>query len=543
MDEAKLKVLTKCKTDLIYFGKTITPKVFYLPTPKFHYEVADLLMNRKKTQISVQAPRGFAKSSLSVPFILHHITHDPGNKVIVIQSKTQDEAKNRLTQIKNIFDYSIPFKSLYGYAGKEVATTWTDKKIRTKLVRDGKAVCSITIKAIGTGMPARGMMESDEQLDNWRITLYFLDDADDEDNTLTPEQMEKNWDKFAGSKEGLDKRNGRVLVLGTFVRDGCIIDRLDGAVGWDSVRYEARWDDEDGHHLLWEEMRDDKWLDNKLAEFADQGTPWKYWAEYHNKNTNDKDRLFRGWKYWDGDLVFDGEYAYLKITKLGSNENEMVELNPPKMVAVNNFVGIDPASSEKQTADESVTFPISYSNDFDIYTHKYYNRKVNPMAHAEQIVEAIKQYKFRYGSVETTAYQEMLRQYLRSRMKQENLSLPGLELKWQERTEKSRRLEALEPFISSGHTYIKVGSSQLVGQLEAYPRNKKSPNLLDGFYFATRRLITPSHMTENYNYKPLLSDDEIIKQYRQMLEVANGGKAKDLDDNLPQQTHRGWVAA
>ncbi|MHB8362445.1 MAG: hypothetical protein ACYDBX_02395, partial [Patescibacteria group bacterium] len=295
---------------------------------------------------------------------------------------------------------------------------------------------------------------------------------------------------------------------------------------------------------LWEAMRDDAWLDAKLAEYTDQGTPWKYWAEYHNKNTNGKDRLFKGWKYWDGNLVFDNGYAYLQITALGSKESEMIELNPFKIVAVNNFVGIDPASSEKQTADESVTFPISYSNDFDIYTHKYYNRKVNPMAHAEQIVEAIKQYKFRYGAVETVAYQEMLRQYLRSRMKQENLSLPGLELKWQERTEKSRRLEALEPFISSGHVYVKVGSHELVSQLEAYPRNKKSPNLLDGFYFATRRLVTPDHVSENYGYKKDLSDDEIIKQYRELLESKNGGAAEDLDDEAPKiNTNKGWMAA
>ena len=328
-------------------------------------------MDRSKIQLAILAPRGFAKSSLTVLMVLHHIIFDEGNKVIVIQSKTQSEAINRLSQIKNIFEYSKPFKDMFGYAGKEVAEQWTEKKIKTKLIKDGKVQSSITIKAIGTGMPARGQMEMDEKLESWRITLYFLDDADDEDNTLTPEQMAKNWDKFAGSKEGLDKRNGRVLAIGTFIRDGCIIDRLDGAIGWESVKYEARWDDEEGHHLLWEEMRDDAWLDAKLAEFADQDTPWKYWAEYHNKNTNAADRLFKGWKYWDGELKFDGDLPYLVITKIGAEENDMVELDPPKIVAVNNFVGIDPASSEKQTADQSVTFPISYSNEKDIYKHKY----------------------------------------------------------------------------------------------------------------------------------------------------------------------------
>ncbi len=515
----KEQIYNDLREDLILFGKVITPKVFYLPTPRFHEEVADDLMDRSKTQVSLMAPRGFAKSSLSVLFILHHIVYDEGNKVIVIQSKTQSEAINRLTQIKNILEYSAPFKELYGYAGKEVSEQWTEKKVRTKLVKDGETVCSVTLKAIGTGMPARGALESDEELETWRITLYFLDDPDDEDNTLTTDQMLKNWDKFAGSKEGLDKRSGRVLVLGTFIRDGCIVDRLDGAVGWHTKKYEARWDDENGHHLLWEEMRNDEWLDGKLAEFTDQGTQWKYWAEFHNKNTNEKDRLFKDWKYWDGDITWKDECCYLVITKLGSNKKEMVELDPPKIIAVNNFVGIDPASSEKQTADKSVTFPISYSADRDIYTHTYYNRRVPPTAHAEQIIESHKQFRYRHGAVETTAYQEMLRQYLRARLKDENITLPGLEFKWQERTEKNRRLEALEPFFSSGHVYFKLGSDELEDEAMAYPRNKKSPNLLDGFYFATRRLIPPDHASENYFIKKELTEDEIMTEYRKLLGI------------------------
>jgi hypothetical protein len=452
-------------------------------------------MDRTKTQVMVKAPRGFAKSTLSKRFILHHILYDEGDKVIILQSKTRPEAINRLTSLKNIFEYSNTFKALFGYCGESSPNTkmWREDRIKTALWINGKRI-NISIKAIGTGMPARGTLETsdDDSLEEWRITLFYVDDPDDEDNTLTSEQMDKNWDKFAGTKEGLDKRTGRVFVLGTFIRDGCIVDRLDNATGWFTKSYEARWDDEDGHHLLWEEMRDDKWLDDKLAEYEYQGTPWKYWAEFHNKNTNDKDRLFTSWHTWDGEMFFKGEDAFLKITEIDG-----IELATPKIEPVNNFVGIDPASSEKQSADQSVTMPISYSADRRIYTNKYYNRRVKPTAHAEQIVESIKQYKFKRGSVESTSYQEMLRQYLRMRMEQEDIYLPGLEIKWTPRTEKSVRLESLEPFFSSGKMYIKKGSPELEDQIRQYPRNKKSPNLLDGLYFATRKLVAPDHTVED----------------------------------------------
>lgn len=479
----------------MYFGQLLTPKAFYLPTPEFHKEITDLFMDREKTQVMVMAPRGFAKSTLSKRLILHHILFDEGDKVIILQSKTRPEAINRLSSIKNIFEYSNTFKALFGYCGEASPNTkmWREDKIKTALRVDGKRI-NISIKAIGTGMPARGTLETsdDDSLEEWRITLFYVDDPDDEDNTLTLDQMDKNWDKFAGTKEGLDKRTGRVFVLGTFIRDGCIVDKLDGAVGWHTKKYEARWDDEYGHHLLWEEMRNDQWLDEKLAEFEYQHTPWKYWAEYHNKNTNDKDRLFKGWHTWDGDMFFNGDDAFLKITELDG-----VELSIPKIEPVNNFVGIDPASSEKQSADQSVTFPISYSKDRRIYTHKYYNRRVKPTAHAEQIIESMKQFKYKRGAVESTSYQEMLRQYLIMRMEEEDIYLPGLEQKWTPRTEKSSRLESLEPFFSSGKMYFKKDSFELEDQVRQYPRNKKSPNLLDGLYFATRKLFTPEHETHN----------------------------------------------
>ncbi len=437
------------------------------------------------------APRGFAKSTLSKLTILHHILFDEGDKVIVLQSKTRPEAINRLTSIKNIFEYSKVFHELFGYCGENSPNTsmWREDKIKTALVIDGKRI-NITIKAIGTGMPARGTLETsnDASLEEWRITLYYLDDPDDEDNTLTPEQMEKNWDKFAGSKEGLDKRTGRVLVLGTFIRDGCIVDRLDDAVGWVTKKYEARWDNDLGHHLLWEEMRDDKWLDDKLAEYEDQDTPWKYWSEFHNKNTNEKDRLFQGWHEWDGEMFFEGDDAFLKITEIDG-----IELAVPRIEPVNNFVGIDPASSEKQTADSSVTFPLSYSAKREYFTHRYYNRRVKPTGHAEQIVESVKQFKYKRGAVESTAYQEFLRQYLIIRMDEEGIYLSGLEQKWLPRQEKSARLESLEPIINSGRFYVKKGSPELIDQMQQYPRNKKSPNLLDGLYFATRKLYVPDH--------------------------------------------------
>ena len=535
LTEAKLQVLRKCNNDLIYFGKVITPDTFYLPTPQFHNVVAPKLLNTSIKKYLAEAPRGTSKSSLTVKSVHHHYLFEaPANNmdaVIVIQSKTRREAIKRLWAIKNTIEYNNIYIDLFGYHGEKTAEIWREDYIKFRYNNHW-----VTIGAIGTGQQVRGILEGDT-----RVTYLLLDDPEDEENTATGEQMDKNYEKFLAGVASVDMRFGYIRVIGTPIVRGCMVDRIASApTGWEVDVFSAIQTSDCQHpevyknKLLWGEMYSQKDLDDIKADYESKGMIRRYYADYECTVSGKDEAVFKNWRYWDGSMQFDGEYPYLVITHLGSSKNDMITLAEPKIVAVNNFLGIDPASSTKQTADQSVTFSISYSGVGDIYTHPYYNQRVAPTAHALQIINSIKQYKYRYGSVETVAYQEMLRDYLRAELRKENLSMPGLEFKWQERTEKNRRLEALEPFFSTDHVFIKVGSDELEDQLKHYPHNKKSPNLLDGFYYATRRLIKPDHASDNYLKQPEpMSDEELIQQFRD--------KHPDLFREK-KQPEKGWLA-
>ena len=512
---AKAKILKRCKEDLLFFGKYIKPKAFYLKSPPFHREMADLMMNRDVPQSCILAPRGFSKSTLGIFMILNHIVFDEGDKVIVIQSKTQPEAINRLTSIKMILEYSQPFKDLFGYAGEMVANgmkngKWTEKAIRSKIGGN-----TFSIKCIGTGQPARGHLETSEKLEDWRITLYYLDDPDDEDNTLTKEQMIKNYDKFAGSKEGLDKRNGRCIVVGTLIRQGCIVDKLYGAKGWESLLYKA--EDDDGN-LLWEEMRDHEWLDNKKEEYKSQGRLSKFYSEFQNEIVGDEDQLFKEEyiQYWDGYVEIEGGEAFLHITHRGTGRDSegtrvFKELKEEEIKPVNIFIGVDPASSTKRTADYSVTMPIAYDGH-NIYVLPYFRKRVTPTEHAEQIIETIKRLIPQRGHIETVGYQEMLRDYLRNRLVEEDIYLPGLEKKFNPRTEKSERLEIMHPLFYNRQVYLQPSMTEFLDELLMYPRGKHD-DTLDGFYYATRKLLRPDHTVkeENSDLKYFPTPQKVIK--------------------------------
>jgi len=93
----------------------------------------------------------------------------------------------------------------------------------------------------------------------------------------------------------------------------------------------------------------------------------------------------------------------------------------------------------------------------------------------------------------------MLRVYLRQRLEEEGMYLPGLEKKYNPRTEKSVRLESLEslhPYFYNRKVYMTPNMQDLLDELLMYPRSKND-DLLDGLYYATRGLLKPDHTVQD----------------------------------------------
>ena len=511
------ETIQKCADSLTFLGKTISPQTYYLNSPEFHTELDLLLTDRSIIQLLIEAPRGTAKSSKAVMAVFDHIIFDIGEKLVIIQSKTRPEAINRLTKIKNVLNYSSTFKELFGYCGEEVAEIWREDKIRTKIGQ-----WWVTIKAIGTGSPVRGALEDDT-----RITLYLLDDPDDELNTITKEQMEKNFDYFLGGLAGLDRRNGRVIVIGTPIREGCIVERLRDASNWTTRRYQSY--NEETKECLWAEMYPYEWLMNKKKELEELGKLSKFYSEYQCEIVGDEDRLMKKeyLRWYDGYLrIIDG-FPFMVITHEGDTEYDIQELIEPKLIPVNTFLGIDPASSTKQTADYSVTLPIGYTGR-DIYLLDYFRKRVTPTDHAEQIINSIRTHKPTRVHVETVGYQEMLRDYLRKRLKEEGIYVMGMETKITPRTEKSLRLERLHPYLYNRVVWVKKTHTTFIDEMIMYPRGKND-DILDGLDLATRRLISPSHT--------LGAKEVIIKNHFKR----TNSLAVDLEDKEFEVREQKWM--
>jgi len=483
-DEKLTKVKSILKKDMIKFGKEIIPIKFYLPTPTVHYDITKLLLDQSIKLLNIIAPRGIAKTALVTIYVLHHLflSDDPGQKVVVVISKTQALAKAILQTIKDIIDFSAGFRRLFGYHGEIVSKMWREDMI---VLANGNAII-----ARGTGQPIRGI-----NVNMQRPTLIVIDDPEDENNTKTIEAMEHNlnWVLTAAVPSG-DAHRLRVINVGTPLHEKCITSSLAEMQNWKTIHF---GNDREQGIALWPESKSLEWLNNEYESMKTVGRERIYYQEYECKLIPGHDAMFKKdyIQYYadDAKIIWSNDEAYLQFVS-------------GLILPVNIYMGIDPASSVTQTADYSTIVPVAVTSKYDIYVLDYFRKRVTPLALVEAIENWYNRFLPKITTIESTGYQEMLRQYLRSR-----IFIPGLELKERPRDLKSNRLEMLEPYFAQKKVFIKKSQVDLYHELTLFPKSKHD-DLLDGLYYACKRLRPPNHSIEEKK-EPIPEYQQIIVGY------------------------------
>jgi len=475
MDKREHKeILQKIRGDMMLFGKVCIPNMFSAKSPDFHYDLASHINNYENKQINIIAPRGHAKSSIVGGILpMHHLMFGEGKKLIVLCSRTQDHAVKLLGLIKDTLDYSESMRQLFGYWGSHSAKSWAKAEIELK---DGSMVlCK------GTGQQLRGI-----KIGNQRPTLIIVDDPEDENNTKTAEAMESNlrW-LLQSAVPSVDPRKGRLIIIGTPQHERCMVETLKDMKGWKNLEYKP---DMEKGVALWEDWWSIKKLKQKMAELESINRLSVFYREYMCEIVGDEDQLFRAddFRWYKGEVHLDSErQAYINMTE-----------PEKKQIPINIFTGVDPASSTKQTADYSVIFNIGVDADGNRYVLPYYRKRATPLNLAEAIVDNFRKYRSQKTRIESVGYQEMLREYVIKRCEQENLFIPGLNVKENPRTNKSRRLESLQPIFARGQVHMDRSMQDLVNELLLFPRGKHD-DLLDGFYYANKGCYEPHHETQD----------------------------------------------
>ena len=485
MDKNREFIHKKLKDNMIMFGKIIMPNMFSASSPDFHYQIADSLMDDNQKQVNIIAPRGHAKSSIvGGVYPLYHIMNDSGAKLIVLVSRTQDHAIKLLGTIKDTIEYSQSFRQIYGYWGQHNAKQWSKTEIELK---DGSMIiCK------GTGQQLRGI-----KVGSQRPTLIIVDDPEDENNTKTAEAMEQNlrW-LLQSAVPSLDPRRGKICVIGTPQHQRCLVEVLKDMKGWVNMHFSP---DLDKKIALWEAWQPIEKLLQKKAELESIGRSSVFYREYMCQIVGDEDQLFK-------DAYIQYHSYELKIDK----DDKHYLTDGDSEIPVNVFMGVDPASSVRKTADYSVIMPVAVDENNNRYILQYYRQRATPMQLAESIIEYFKLFKPVKVRVESVGYQEMLREYLRQRCDEEKIFISGLEIKENPRTSKSSRLETMQPYFAQKKMFMLESLVEMRDELLLYPRGKHD-DLLDGLFYAMKKCYPPHHKTivkeSKKSYNQLIGDD------------------------------------
>tara|TARA_R110001599_G_scaffold342409_2_gene564144 strand:- start:4381 stop:5871 length:1491 start_codon:yes stop_codon:yes gene_type:complete len=461
----QLQALKKLKQNMALFGRHCFPTALNKTIPPFHGEIYKNLMDDSKKRVLIAAPRGTAKSTVtSLVFPLWKVAFKPSTEdlFIVIISESQSQSINFLSRIKYHLTHSTQFTKLFGDLGPATASRWTNNDI---VLANGARII-----AVGTGQRVRGFLEGDT-----RPNLIIVDDYESELNAATAEARAKNrkWITEAVIPSLSDE--GKLAMIGTVISEDCFLYWAKDSDTWSTLWFSII--DEEGKPI-WPERFPQKRIQAIKEEFASVGNLNGFYQEYMNIAQSPDNAPFK--PEWMKVHHYDFERIKGQncLTKMVGDEKIVKPIDI--------YAGVDPASSLSSRADFFVIALIGIDADDVKYEVKTIRGRITPADQPQLIIDTFKKYKPRRMKIETTGYQEALRDTVRKLMVEDNLYIPGLEKGVMPRTRKSERLISLVPMFAKGQFYWNPEDTAGQQEFLSYPKGKHD-DIMDSIWTALHK--------------------------------------------------------
>lgn len=445
-----LLAIFKRRENIHLFGWFIARPYFPLETPPFHKEILDLISDKNNRRIGVIAPRGHAKSTtvdMTYPLWAGCFEQE---EFIVIISDTYTQAAEFINALKDEFEHNPKIRWLFGDMKGD---DW----------QDGEFVLSNGIKyaAKGSGMKIRGIRHR-----HTRPTLMIFDDIENDENIKSAEQRQKLYHWFTKAAIPALARGGRAVVIGTILHFDSLVNKVmkqqDVFKSWETRAFYAITTDEDGtERALWPEHRSLEKLRAMRDDPSDQEFigSISFAQEYQHK-------------------PFSEEDAIIKPDWIKECEPSQV---PDKHARLARVLTIDPAASERQTADFTAMIVADLYTDGNVYIRAIRNQRTSPSVTADTVRELDEIYKPQVIGIEKGALGLVFRDLL------EGLPVIGLEPD----KDKVRRLLAVSRFFEAGRVYTvkNIQNGQAFReQLIEFPKGTHD-DMVDAAAYAVRLLF------------------------------------------------------
>ncbi len=447
----ELRALQKLRNNMALFGRYCFPTALRKQTPPFHHEVYSALADDDTKRVLIAAPRGTAKSTVTTliyPLWRLAFKKSSEDLFIVIISESQAQSINFLSRIKYHLTHSDNLRKTFGDMGPNTAQRWTHTDV---VLANGTRII-----AVGTGQRVRGFIEGDT-----RPNLIIVDDFESELNAYTHEARAKNRKWMTEAVIPSLSDDGKICMIGTVISEDCFLYWAKESDTWKTLWFSI-WDDEE--KSIWPERFPKSRILGIKKEFQSVGNLNGFYQEYMNIAQSPDNAPFKP------DWIQLHHYDYERINGQNCLVREVGD--EKKIIPVDIYCGVDPASSLSARADFFVICAIAVDSDNNKYIVDVYRNRISPAEQPGIIIDMFKKYKPRRMKVETVGYQEALRVAVRDLMREEELYIPGLESGVKPRNSKSERLLSLVPMFAKKQFYFRPQDIEPQQEFLSYPKGK-----------------------------------------------------------------------
>ena len=452
----------KAAEDVKYFANYYLAHHLKNKTPEFHNEIYSLLGNRR---LAIAAPRGFAKSTIvQVVRGLQLLLTGKGEDILTI-SASGDLAREWIRKLKIELDTNEKIKQDFGFIynwGEGISRKWDQDQI-TIDDQNGKIINQVRAK--GRGCQVRG----------FRPTRIFCDDLEDDELVRSSEQRKKLSHWVKGALLNTLTLDQQLIVIGTLLHPLALLKEMvenkDVFGEWETRIYKAITDGKS----IWEE----KWPTEKLLHRKSEIGTFAFEAEFMNNPLASEDILFR--PEW--------------IKKWPDDWKELPEIQFKIMF-------LDPASSTKDSADESAMVCLGITRDLDIYEIDSMSGKWGIYNLAERFIAFYEQNEPDTIGIEKVAFQGVLKEvFLEEARKKGYPSMPIKQVtvgafsdkERKEAKDKWSRAYKVTHFFENGKVFLK--NTKIIDQLIVFPTGD-ADDLLDAVVYS---LLMMKRFTKKFN--------------------------------------------
>ena len=416
-------------------------------------------VDKKEGQLlAVAAPRGEAKTTFTSLFFLLWCVLTGRKQYILMIADTKEQAAAFLEAVKTELEVNPRLLTDFAeHCGRgRVWNVWT-----------AITAANVKLQALGAGKRMRGLRHGPKRPD-----LVLLDDIENDENVVSPEQRDKlqSWLQKTVLNLGPPDGSLDVVYVGTILHYDSVLARTLAKPGWQSLTFRAimQWPENMHHWDTWEAIY--------KAEGAESG------LLYYRAN---EAAMNKGAK-----VSWPGMRPLYRLMVLRAEDHDAFDSEQQN----------DPLAGDNAPFAKCITFWVDRSKDWlffgavDPSLGKHgagrdpsailvggLNRTTMTLdvieadikkRHPDRIIEDVIQYHLQYRpllwGVEAVQFQEFFAHVMGQYAIQRGIALPIRPV--QVHTDKTLRIETLQPHMKNGRIRLHHTQQTLIDQLRHFPK-------------------------------------------------------------------------